>query len=657
MEFSMKLEIVALLINMLLLLFHYDYHNRKNTRYRLFHMCLLFSSLAIGMDILSTLAIEGYLNVPDPITSALTTWYFIAQYVSFSVTACYCFYLIFEHLNNRKAMRHIINAILGMLLIVSTLQLTNYWTHWFFYFENGQYFRGPLNKLGYLVLGIEVALLCICFIRNFSIISRSMRKLIVVLPPLVTILAITQLQQQNVLLNGTISALVNLLFFMSFQSNRVGQDSLTELPNRNTFFQELSARKNKNSNLHIVLVHLDGFDAINKQYGTRGGDALLFHIARYLERVSPHYQVFRFGNTRFLLLGSERTVHQAEALVRHLQHRFERSWDSIASDCKISVSIAHLLLRTSEIDESRLIDQMEYTLTQAREQSETHAVFFDHELSSRYDRRIYVMNQIQNALENESFQVYYQPVYSCADNAFTTAESLIRLFDENGTPISPGEFIPLAEQNNLIDAITWQLLEKICRFLSDHPDLPLQSISINVPMHQLTSYTLWLRLQNLQAQYGIPLDRFRIEITERTIAENPQLVRTTMEHLSNAGLKFYLDDFGIGYSNLSSMLSLPFETIKLDSSLIRKLDNDLKSYEILKLLIQMLHHADFTVVAEGLENESAVQLVRALDVDRIQGFYYAKPMNESDLLSFLHQKNRQGDANDKIVSIATRKAN
>ena len=226
-------------------------------------------------------------------------------------------------------------------------------------------------------------------------------------------------------------------------------------------------------------------------------------------------------------------------------------------------------------------------------------------------------------------------MFSCAEGRFTTAESLLRLFDENGVLISPGEFIPLAEKNGLIDEISWLVLKKVCQFLGEHPELPLESVSINMSIQQLSDRSFLRRVHSCQAQYGVPAGKLRIEITERTVTENPAQVRAVMAQLAAEGIRFYLDDFGVGYSNLASMISLPFETVKLDASLLADVERNDKLAGTVGLLVQMMHNAGFIVVAEGIERLAQVECVKALGVDRIQGYYYARPMPQRELETFL----------------------
>lgn len=634
MTFTITMETVSLLITVLLILFHFDLQNR-NRQYYLFSACLWISAGSITLDILTSFIIDGTIQIAFGLNYALNMIFFFFQHLSFSLMVIYCFYLMFEHIADKHCYTIATRFVIAFTVILELMLFTNPWTDWFFYYEDGLYMRGPYNKIAYGFLLIEICMICACYYRNRTVVSRAMRKLIRIAPPMVLALASIQLLFEDTLLSGTMESLVNLLFYISFQNNRVGRDSLTELPNRNTFIQELEAKTKKQTRLHLILIHLTEMEQINQKYGTYQGDTLLYQVSRYLDQVLPRYQAFRFGNTRFLLMGTLRDEAAAHAYMDEILKRFQKPWDAVEKDCYCPAHCAHMFTRPIENNENRIIDQLEYTLSQIGDKPFSHAAFFDDTLQNQYERRIYVLEQIERALETNSFQIYFQPIYHCRKQKFTSAETLLRLFDENGTPISPGEFIPLAEQNGYIDQISWQLLEKVSTFLSRHPDLPLETISINMAMQQITDRTFWNRIHGAQEAYGFPLNKLRIEITERTVSKNPVLVQKIMKYLAEKGLRFYLDDFGIGYSNLYNMMNLPFETVKLDASLLQDIAENESRYRVMEPLIQMLHQAGAMVVAEGLETIQQVEKAHRLDVDCIQGYYYAKPMPENELINFL----------------------
>lgn len=636
MELSTKMEAVALIITITLILFHFDPQNQTNRKYLLFNGCLFSSAITIGLDLFTSWLINAQPTIPLWLNMHLNTLYFLAQHLTFSLMAGYCFYLLFEHSSDWKCL-YIATTVIGIFFTLLEIGvLCNYKTRWFFYFEDGVYMRGPFNKVGYAAVAIELTMLVICYLRHRAIASRSLRKLMHIMPPLILFLGIMQQIFPNILMNGTISSLANLILFICFQSSRIGQDALTGLPNRHTFFQEMEARRRKPQYFHLILFYLEDMEMINRKFGIKEGDALLYMVGRYLEEYAPHYRAFRFSSTSFLLYGSfpdypEHTKQVAQAL----RNRFEKPWEAAGITSRINVSVAHMICNSSESDDSYLISQLEYALARAREAGGGSVVFFDSRLKEQFERSQYVLTQVRQALEEESFQIFLQPIYSLKEKIFTSGEVLLRLNDKAGHAISPGEFIPLAEKTGLIDEISWLVLKKVCHFLAGDPELPLQTISVNMTAQQLNDPAFSRKIHSCLNQYGISPERLRIEITERTITENPPLVRSVMTQMTEEGLQFYLDDFGIGYSNLAGMMALPFETVKLDSSLLQNIAQNEKTFQVVKLLVDLLHHAGFIVVAEGLETGEQVEKAEEIGFDRIQGFYFAQPMPVEELESFL----------------------
>ena len=241
MKISLELEAASLLITLLLLILHVDRHQRGSRRYQLFNLSLVLSASAIVLNILSSWGIIYAAQIPLAVNDALGMAYFLAQHASFSLMTGYGFYLLNEHVPDRNCFTRAIAVIAGMAALLEVLVLFNPWTKWFFSFENGLYVRGPANKLAFLVLSAEMVMAVVCYLRNRQTVSRAMHRLMHALPPLTLMLAV-QMILPNVMLVGMASAMVNLIFFISFQSSRIGQDSLTELPNRYAFYQSLAAR-------------------------------------------------------------------------------------------------------------------------------------------------------------------------------------------------------------------------------------------------------------------------------------------------------------------------------------------------------------------------------------------------------------------------------
>ena len=638
MDFSVELEAISLIILVILGLFHYDSNNKHDRKYQWFNGCLVVSAIAIVSDLITCIMLADISAYSIQAHIWANSVYFVAINSSMSMIAAYVFYLMFAHMREQKCYKIATSIITAMYVFVIACVFVNPWTGWYFYFENNAYCRGPLNKLGFLVVLIEVLMLCMCYIRNRKIVTPYAGHLVRTLPPLVVVITIVQMLVPNTIFTGTMASIVNLIIFACFQNNRIGRDALTELPNRSSLFREWNYHKKKYKTSHVMLVHVRHMDQVNKRFGMKKGDSFLYKVARYLENLPVDYQVYRYGNTHFLLFGEFHTMDEANKLADEIFDRFSKPWEIQGEKWIQQLQLIHMKFPAEEMDENILTDYMNYLLEYSKSKTESTKVFLDDDLKAAYERKCYVLNEVKNALKKESFQLYFQPIYSCEKEKFVTAEVLLRLFTEDGVMISPGEFIPIADEKGLGDEISWFVMKYSMDFIKRYPDIPLESISINMSIQQIEDSYLEEKLKTHREQVMSMLNKIRVEITENAITQNLALVTKIMTALDSVGFKFYLDDFGMGYSNFSRVFDLPFEVVKLDRSLITKIDEDERSFEIAKGMVKMLHSAGYKVLAEGVERETQVEKVKELGIERIQGYYYARPMNEQALLAFLERK-------------------
>lgn len=637
MDISIKLEAIFLIIIVIIGLFHYDKNSKFAKRYQLFNGCLLLTAATLISDIFSCMLIADVASYPMWLHTLIHSLYFTCINSCLSMIAAYVFYLLFEYMPYRKCYKVAKTIIISLWSILMVLILVNLWTGCYFYISNGCYFRGPLNKLGFLVMLIEVGMLCMCYIRNRKVVTPYALQMVRSIPPVTVLLTFIQVLFPDIVFTGVIAVCVNLILFACFQSNRIGRDSLTELQNRSRFFEHLKNYQKRGTNVHVLLVHLKDYSQVNKHFGMKGGDALLFNIARFLDNLDPEYRVYRYGNTHFTMLGDFSTEKKAKALADHIIRRFDESWDIHGTEWYQKIQLVHMEMESAAIDENKGVDQLSFLLAKDKDCKENTKIFFDKSEKASYERKNYVLSEVRKAIEKETFELYFQPIYSCKAGKFLSAEVLLRLFAEDGSFISPGEFIPIAEEYNLNDEITWLVLQKSMKFLAKYPELPLETISVNMSVQQMNDEYLKDKVAIAQEKFGELLYKLRIEITESVITQNPEVVGNIMRYITQEGAGFYLDDFGVGFSNFARMLELPFQVIKLDRSMMLRIEKTQRDYNILKSLVAMLHNAGFLVVAEGLETENQVQKAMEIGVDRIQGFYYAKPMCEKDLLTFLEE--------------------
>ena len=259
---------------------------------------------------------------------------------------------------------------------------------------------------------------------------------------------------------------------------------------------------------------------------------------------------------------------------------------------------------------------------------------------SALQRRAHLLDLLRQSIRERRFQVYYQPVQDLERGGFLTAEALVRLRDLDGTPVPPGEFIPLAEESGMIDKITWIVLEEVCRFLNTPEGQGLESVSVNLSMQQFADPSLAQRIHGIMAGHGVPHRRIKLEITERVLLNDREHMSAMMKEMSAQGFGFYLDDFGTGYSNLSSILDLPFEGIKLDKSIIDTFPANHRAATLVQACVALCHTFGTEIIVEGVETAEQADALARLGADRLQGYFYARPMPGEELAPLLPQGDR-----------------
>lgn len=263
--------------------------------------------------------------------------------------------------------------------------------------------------------------------------------------------------------------------------------------------------------------------------------------------------------------------------------------------------------------------------------------FVDSDFISYYKENLRIQKIVDDAIINEGFEVFLQPIYDLKTKKFTGAESLIRLRDADGKMISPGMFIPEAEKNGKILELGDISIKKTCEFIRDGDlqNLGISKVNINLSMIQCMQDDIVNHLISLLDAYNIPKEMIRFEITETMTTANPEKLRNMMYELAKYGIEFALDDYGTGYSNTSRLLTFPFSEIKFDKSFVDSAVENTRNILLLKHLMTMVKDTNMIVLVEGIETKEMSDLIEKFEGDLIQGFYYAKPLPLDEFVDFI----------------------
>jgi diguanylate cyclase (GGDEF)-like protein/PAS domain S-box-containing protein len=407
-------------------------------------------------------------------------------------------------------------------------------------------------------------------------------------------------------------------------------DALTGLPNRYYLEKELRKRllllaEKMGERVAVVALDLDRFKTINDLYGHAVGDELLRRVAGSLsELVGAEGFVARVGGDEFVLLLA--FVHHSD-LTRRLDDLIAKfnmplllTEHQIAIDTTLGVAVTP----ADGGDPELLMRHATMALYRAKKQGRGCIVFFDPEMELQARERALLEHDLRIAIRNDEIVPYFQPIMDLKTRRVVCYEVLARWPHAERGLVPPGQFIGIATDIGLIGVLTVNVLRRACLDVAVNcPGTP--RIAINIAPIQLRDATLPQTLLQVLSECGFPPARLEIEITEDAIVSDIVLAKTILTSLRNLGVRVALDDFGIGYSSLRHLSELPFDTIKIDQSFVRSMNESKQSLTIVKTILQLAKNLGLEVVAEGIEAEDQALSLHVLGCEQGQGFFLGRP--------------------------------
>lgn len=600
---------------------------RPSLKQSVFRTSVGVSLVAIALTIVIFHLSEVLHVLPRWLAATLGSMLYIAEAFMISAVTGAMIITMFEKRYESPRLKAAGAVITAFCAIQILMVGVNYATGWLFRIdEHGVIVNGPLNRIDLAFLLLAFVIIYIFYRLERKRVKKSFRLIIYTMPVLMVIMGVYQLYYLHTVLTGTITSLALLVLFIYGQQQRIHVDQLTEIGDREAFFYTLERMVSRKQMFHVVIVSLYKYKLVNNQFGQRAGDEFLRLVGDFFASLSGHVAAFRFSGVEFALVVSKVCDSEYERLFSKIVARFEEPWTVDAQTIRLDAVISDAFYPEHATNVDELIESLEYAARLAKDSVSKAPVRFSSVLRKEFGRRNFVINQMETALKEDRFFLYIQPVYDCEQERFTGGEVLLRLNESSGRPISPGEFIPIAIEYGIATELGWMVLEKTCRFLSENRDKEIGWLSVNISAQQYEFDETVRRLEELLGKYNVPPERIKLEITERVLLDDLSKARQTMNELRQRGIGVYLDDFGTGYSNLVNVMSLPFECVKIDKGLVRGITQNPESYGLLQTVVNGLRSMNMLILAEGVETREENEIVQKLGIDKIQGFYYARPM-------------------------------
>ncbi|WP_051372988.1 EAL domain-containing protein [Clostridium sp. Ade.TY] len=431
---------------------------------------------------------------------------------------------------------------------------------------------------------------------------------------------------------GIYSDITNFKRYSDKIKQLVFTDSLTGLDNRRSLYKYLERIKKEQRKVSLIAIDVDDFKKVNDMFGHYWGDKVLALMANIFKEVCNDAFISRISGDEFIIIYKDITderllIEKVTKIINTLRLKFKDK-EKISI---ISASFGILIDDTKNKKIEDLLVKADLALYKAKIRGKNQYAFYTDEIEKERLFKLKIERGLRKAIENNEVELYYQPQYTC-DKELIGFEALFRWNNEKFKDVPVSKIIDYIEESNMVHIFGECILRKALLFSKKINANRKKRIvvSVNISAIQIMYEKFTDTIKNLLKEIDIEPTLIGLELTETTLLENVNSNIKKIKELKEFGVKIYLDDFGKGYSSLNYLVKLPISTVKIDREFIKKM-NDGKEYEkLVKLMIDICHSLDLPVVAEGVETEKELDILRNMNVEFIQGYLFSKPLCEEE---------------------------
>lgn len=585
------------------------------------------------LDIIRAYVIDHRMNVL--LVYVVNVLFFIAHAI---VTFLFLMYVISQVEMSqtrsivRKVFLYVPLAICTLLIIV-----TPFFSTVFYYSVESGYVRGPLYFLINLVPTLYFIWAIIYTIRKRNVLSRSFNIMISLVAVVNIATIVCQIIWPEVIVRSfTISMSAFVMYFFE-EHGRVAIEEDTNLVGKEYLIEVGTRMVRNNYPFSLILIRMTNFDALSDTFGHENTKALSRNIAAYVGNQFRLGRCFRISESTIAILNTD--VDKTDELTNSLYNELSESWNIEGLDISCDILMTYIYCPEDTDDAENMSALVRHF--NRMERTAGGVIGIDELHINEHIRIKLVENAIERGLKNNSFEVYYQPIRSLEDDTFMTAEALVRLTDPELGPISPGEFIPIAENNGTVVAIGDFVLETVCEFIANNnmEELGLRYIELNLSVIQCLQKDFIENVERIVSKYDIDPRYICLEVTETASNYSPTVFKRNLEKLGEKGYSLALDDFGTGYANIERMVTSDFRIVKFDKEMTQYSSSEERLQNVFEKLQNVIHSMDSKVVAEGVETKEQYDYLKKIGCDYIQGYYFSKPVPKEEFVEFIRANN------------------
>ena len=610
------------------------YYGRKKfpvSTYRLFGVALITLVVNLSLSILFCVLLDNSNVVPIAWVEAVAELYFFMQLVESYLLFAYVFYSIGKSL--RYSPIYLLTTIPSVLGAI--FMFTNCLHHLNFVFvlnsETGVYDFIPGPGFFILLYIINWGLNAAATLTYTIVFRKSLPKqllfTLLCVMGIVAVAAVIQTLHPQVILSGVSFTLSVMLAVVSVCDPDVKVDRFSKAFNNEAFIEYINVQRFEKQRKHYIIFDIESFGMFSEKFGVVASNELVSIIRKFIETVNKKSFIFRTTSSRFVLL--LRNEKEQKEMVTAIKERFEQPVRVKGNEVVLTIHLFYFVNNKVFYNSDLYNNFIARTLSTINFR-DSNFVELGQEFMDRVNRDRKIRDILENCLKtNTGLYMVYQPIYDMNQKCFNHCEALIRLDNDELGYVGPGEFIPIAESFGLANQIDLFVLNETCAFLQRHPEI--ESLEVNISCAEFFNNPSERFLKTIDS-YGIDPNRLCLEITETIAVKYPTKTREFMNDLGQHGIKFAMDDFGSGYSNMARFITLPFTVAKLDKSLLGEAVNVKVFFDA---AVNLFRSLEIPIVIEGVETEEQLAMSKNKKIDFVQGYYFTKPLKEEDLFKFL----------------------
>lgn len=403
-------------------------------------------------------------------------------------------------------------------------------------------------------------------------------------------------------------------------------DELTGIYNKQAFYAKTKEMllDNPDKNFDLLRINIERFKVLNDLFGESTGDKLLRYIGKFLKEINlPLCVSGRLYADNFVVC-----YEAGKGDSRRMINTLQMVADSFAINNRTILSFGLYRIDDKTLPVSVMCDRANMALWKAKGNFKNPYCEYDEKMRQQVLKEQKIINAMEMAIQNKEFTLYLQPKYDIEKGTIIGAEALVRWISQENGFISPGDFIPVFENNGFVYEVDKFIWEESCRYLRKWLDegREVHPISVNVSRIDLYDPKLVKHLVDLREKYQLPSQYLELEITESAYTEDPEQIITITRQLREAGFVILMDDFGTGYSSLNMLKDIQIDVLKLDMGFLKSSDYSAKGGNILTAILKMAKSLKMQTIAEGVETKEQVEFLKGIGCKYVQGFYYSKPL-------------------------------